>query len=218
MNYQHAQDQLLPALQQGLGHYKLSATPKQQDQLLAFVAAIAKWNKVHNLTAITSPADMLTKHILDSLAVLPHLPSRGRILDVGTGAGLPGVPLAIMAPGLDFVLLDKCQKKIAFIQHAITQLGLANICAEHSRVEQYQGADLFNVVVSRAYASLAQMILSCARLCYQDGFFLAMKGKIEQAGIESLPDGYQLTKIEAVAVPGQIGERCLVFVSKKIAQ
>lgn len=202
-------------LKTGISFYKLSTTTEQQNQLLEFLFTLEKWNKVHNLTAIKQIEDMLVRHVLDSLSVASFLPDNVRVLDVGTGAGLPGIPLAIVRPDLRLVLVDSVQKKTAFVQHVITMLGLTNIAVVHARIEKYKTELPFDVIISRAFAETGKFISSCAHLCHANGFFVAMKGKKEQAQTESLPDSYLLTKIESVIVPEQEGERCLVFVRKK---
>lgn len=206
---------MINKLKTGLEFYNLSSTATQQAQLIDFLVTLEKWNKVHNLTAISNIDEMLTRHVLDSLSVAAFLPATGHILDVGTGAGLPGVPLAIMRPELSFVLLDSVMKKTSFVQQAITLLGLTNIIVVHARVENYQTTKPFNVIISRAFAKVGEFITCSAHLSHEDGFFIAMKGKVSQVQTETLPAGYLLTKIEAVQVPGQLGERCLAFVSKK---
>lgn len=205
---------ILNTLQAGLAYYNLQASTEQQEKICEFLFTLEKWSKVHNLTAITKVEEMLTKHVLDSLAVTSFI-SHGNILDVGTGAGLPGLPLAIIKPDIHFVLLDSNRKKTAFVQHVITQVGLTNITVVHTRVENYKPPVLFDVIVSRAFAELGEFITSCSRLCHKDGFFIAMKGKVQQAKRESLPYGYLLTKIETITVPGLLEERCLVFVRKQ---
>jgi 16S rRNA (guanine527-N7)-methyltransferase len=212
--------QLNLLLQKGLYSLNITATPRQVELLGEFLLLLEKWNKVHNITAIRNPEEMVSKHILDSLVVVPYLTgpcvlTGSRILDVGSGAGLPGVPLSILCPDQEFTLLDSNQKKTSFISFAVVFLKLSNIKVIHSRVEQYQDQQGFNVVISRAFASLENFITASAHLCHRDGFFLAMKGKIAQAKKEPLPDGYLLTKIETVTIPGVNGERCLVFVSRK---
>ena len=158
---------------------------------------------------------MLAKHILDSLSVAKFLPTNGRILDVGSGAGLPGIPLAILYPELSFVLVDSVQKKTAFMQHVVAMLGLVNTVVVHTRVEKYHPELLFDVIISRAFAELGDFVRGSAHLCHQDGFFLAMKGKSEQAQAELLPANYSITQMKTITVPGVDAERCLVFVSKQ---
>lgn len=201
-------------LQTGLQQLGLAIAITHQEQLCEFLLLLEKWNKVHNLTAVHAIEEMVSKHILDSVVAAPFLVGKN-ILDVGSGAGLPGIPLSIVRSELQFVLLDSSSKRISFLYAAITALGLNNVKLVHSRVEQYKTAIGFDVVISRAFAELGNFISSSAHLCHQDGFFLAMKGKISQVKNEPLPDGYLLTKIETMVVPGINGERCLVFVSKK---
>ena len=207
-------EELLTKLEAGLAYYNLAASLQQKDKICEFLFTLEKWNKAYNLTAINQIQDMLTKHVLDSLGVAPFI-SGENMLDVGTGAGLPGIPLSIIRPDLNFVLLDSCRKKTNFVQYVVTLLGLTNVTVVHSRVENYQPQNLFAIIISRAFTALDKFVLSSAHLCHEDGFFIAMKGKLTQAKAEPLPEGYILTKIETVTIPGLEGERCLVFVRKQ---
>lgn len=144
--------------------------------LATYLAAMQKWNTVYNLTAITKPIDMVRLHIIDSLLISRFL-TRSRYIDIGSGAGLPGLPLALCHPSQDWTLLDKNSKKTRFLFQMVSDLGLSNVTVIHSRVEEYRPATLFDGILSRAYTSLAQMIDSTQHLLNQDGRFFAMKGQ-----------------------------------------
>lgn len=199
-------------LRAGLARLHLPAEAGQVADLLRLLALIGKWNKVYNLTAIKDPREMLTHHLLDSLAVLPYLHGR-RIIDVGTGAGLPGIPLAIMSPQREFVLLDANNKKTRFITQAVIELGLQNVTVQNLRVEEYRPGAPFDTVVSRAFASLADMVRWTRGLCAPDGVFLAMKGQVPMEEISELPAGFRVKEIAALSVPGLEAERHAVIIA-----
>ncbi|MDN3608636.1 16S rRNA (guanine(527)-N(7))-methyltransferase RsmG [Vibrio ostreicida] len=189
---------------------------EQQRQLLVnYVEMLNKWNKSYNLTSVREPDDMLVKHILDSLVVSEHL--RGeRFIDVGTGPGLPGIPLAIMNPQREFVLLDSLGKRIRFIKQVIHELKLKNVTPVQSRVEEFQPEDKFDGVLSRAFASMLDMVEWCHHLPKdRTGQFMALKGQLPQDEIEQLPDWCSVTDIKALQVPQLEGKRHLVILSHK---
>ncbi len=188
-------------LAEGLDALGIPATAAQRRGLLDYVALLAKWNRVYNLTAVRDPRQMLTRHILDSLAVLPHLQGR-RVLDVGTGGGLPGIPLALLSPEREFVLLDSNSKKTRFVQQAVLELGLGNVAVVHARVEAWAPGQVFDSVVSRAFASLRDMLEMAGAFCAEDGQLLAMKGALAQEELADLPPGYALAAIHRLQVPG----------------
>ncbi len=163
-------------LAEGMAAMGLPATTEQRDRLLSFLGLLRKWNRVYNLTAIENPADMVRLHLLDSLAVLPFL-SGARVLDVGTGAGLPGIPLALFSPGREFTLLDSNAKKTRFVRQAAIELGLANVKVEHARIEQFHPSQGFDVILARAFASLPAIVGETSRLLNPGGTILAQKGK-----------------------------------------
>ena len=193
----------------------------QQLKLIQFIELLNKWNKVYNLTSVRKPQQMISLHLLDSLVMLPFFThsdsgsSIKRVLDVGTGGGIPGIPLAICLPDIDFVLLDARGKKIRFIQTAIAQLGLKNVTAIHSRVEKYSIADeqRFERIISRAFASLADMLLFCRHLLAEQGKFLAMKGQIPEEEIAQLPEGFKIAGINQLDVAGLNAQRHLIQIS-----
>ncbi len=196
-------------LARGAAELGLQLSQAQREQLLAYLALMVKWNKAYNLTAIRDPAEMVVKHLLDSLAVLPHLQG-GRVLDVGSGAGLPGIPLAIAAPGIDFTLLDSNSKKTRFLLQAKGELRLGNLSVVHSRVEQYRPGQLFDTVTARAFASLADLVTETAQLIVAGGCLLAMKGELPEAELAVLPPGFVVREIIPLTVPALQAQRHLV--------
>lgn len=198
-------------LQHGLKALNLALPPGAEDRLLAFVELLVKWNRVFNLTAVRDPEEMVTRHILDSLAVAPHL-AGARVLDVGTGAGLPGVPLALACPERRFVLLDANAKKCRFVTQAVTELGLANVEVVRTRVEDYQPRAPFDTVLARAYAAVPVLAEEAGRLCAPGGRLLAMKGLSPDAELRDLPTGFAVERIERLQVPGLDAQRHLAII------
>lgn len=180
---------------------------------MSYVHLLDKWNKVYNLTAVRDPHEMVVRHLLDSLSVLPYLQGE-RVLDVGTGAGLPGIPLAIVCPAREFVLLDSNNKKTRFVQQAISELGLANVIVVQSRVEDFHAplhpTGAFDVVLSRAFASITDMLLSCAQHAAPDGILLAMKGANPVNELIRISQGYTVEGIHRLQIPGLHEERHVV--------
>jgi len=202
-------DPLAQLLADGLEGLGLSATDAQQARLLEFPRLLRKWNRVYNLTAIEDPARMVRLHLLDSLSLLPYLKGR-RVLDVGTGAGLPGIPLALLAPDKAFTLLDSNAKKTRFVRQAAIELGLANVQVEHARIEQYRPAQGFDTVLVRAFAGLPVIVGETARLLNPGGTILAQKGKLPQEEITALDN--VIVEAFPLAVPGIDAERHLVAI------
>ena len=200
-------------LASGLTALGLSASGGLEQKLLDFVALIAKWNRVYNLTAVRDPAEMIGVHVLDSLAVLPHLTGR-TLLDVGSGAGLPGIPLAIARPELEVTLLDSNQKKTSFQQQAAIELGLANVRAVNARVESWETQQRFDVVISRAFAEIADFVSAAGRLCAGGGVLAAMKGVYPHEELERMPPAYRARAVEPLTVPGVRAERHLVLIER----
>lgn len=203
-------------LQYGLQQMGIALSATAQQKLLDYAALLAKWSKVYNLTTVREPSQIITLHILDSLSVLPFLDTAQNVLDVGTGAGLPGIPLAIARPDIAFTLLDSQQKKINFVQHVITSLQLVNVLAVQQRIESLSVNSPIDVIVSRAFASLDEFVNLIVNVCSKDTKILAMKGKSELVlqEAQSLPAEVKLLSIETVAVPGVDAERCLVFLQR----
>lgn len=205
--------QLSQELQQVLKKAQIPVSNEAQEKLVAYLLLLQEWNQVHNLSGITDPVEMVTRHLLDSLVVEPYLHGN-RILDVGTGAGLPGIPLAIVRPDLSFTLLDSNQKKIHFVTHVILSLKLKNAAAVAARVEQYRPDTLFDCVISRAFASLPIFVETTCHLTNAHGMLCAMKGPNHEMSQINLPKGYEDMDIQEMTVPGLSGKRYVIRVSK----
>ena len=202
---------LLQQLQKMLAQTELKVTDSQQNKLVQLVGLLDKWNKAYNLTSVRDPKQMLIKHIMDSIVVSPHLQGK-RLIDVGTGPGLPGLPLAILNPDKHFVLLDSLGKRLRFIRQAVLALGLKNVEFVQSRVEEYQPEEKFDVVLSRAFASLEDMLFWCKHLPNEKGHFLALKGQFSEQDVAQLDDKFEFIESITLHVPNLEGERCLVKV------
>lgn len=203
---------LAPSLASGLGALGLDLGAEQQQQLLDYLALIAKWNKVYNLTAVRDPAAMVTQHLLDSLAVLPHLADVSRIIDIGSGAGLPGIPLAIARPECKMMLLDSIHKKSTFQRQACLELGLANVEVVCERVEHFKPALGFDVVISRAFADLSEFAKLGAHLLEKGGKLYAMKGIYPHEELGKLPQQFKRQEVIPLTVPGMDAKRHLVII------
>lgn len=188
----------------------VKCTESQKKQLIELVILLDKWNKTYNLTSVRDPEEMLVKHIFDSLVVSPYLQG-GRFIDVGTGPGLPGLPLAIINPDKHFVLLDSLGKRISFIRNAVRELGLSNVTPVLSRVEKYQPDHRFDGVLSRAFASLKDMTDWCSHLLNENGLFYALKGQYHQQEIVELAGKFQVKDCIQLNVPELVGERHLIL-------
>ncbi|GAB6139585.1 16S rRNA (guanine(527)-N(7))-methyltransferase RsmG [Methylosoma difficile] len=196
-------------LADGLAALNLPATDVQIDQLLAFIALIEKWNKAYNLTAIRNREEMVRLHLLDSLAIVPFIEGQ-RVIDIGTGAGLPGIPLAIFLPDTQFTLLDSNAKKTRFVQQVILELKLGNVSVQHQRVEAFQPAQGFDRVLTRAFASLADIIKLTRHLLAQDGALLAMKSQQLETELAELGALATTAEIIPITLPDTDVQRCLV--------
>ncbi|WP_158782467.1 16S rRNA (guanine(527)-N(7))-methyltransferase RsmG [Pantoea sp. BAV 3049] len=190
----------------------ISLSDQQINQLVGYVELLHKWNKAYNLTSVRDPEQMLVRHILDSIVVEPHLQG-SRFIDVGTGPGLPGVPLAIVRPDAHFTLLDSLGKRIRFLKQVQHELKLSNINPVQSRVEDFPAEPPFDGVISRAFASLNDMLNWCHHLPAQQGHFYALKGVVPEDEIASLPAGFTLNRVVRLSVPQLEGERHLVVIN-----
>lgn len=193
----------------GLAALSVELDDRQQEQLQDYLQLLQRWNKVYNLTAVRDPQQMLPLHLWDSLSVAARV--RGEsCLDVGSGAGLPGIPLAVLYPQRRFTLLDTNGKKTRFIQQAVSELKLDNVSVVHKRVEQWQPNGQFAAIISRAFASLADFVTVSAAHLQDDGVLYAMKGRYPEQEIADLPAGWRLIRSHSLDVPGLDAERHLL--------
>ncbi|MET3815486.1 16S rRNA (guanine(527)-N(7))-methyltransferase RsmG [Pantoea sp. UYEF8] len=193
---------------------KITLSDQQKQQLVAYVGLLDKWNKAYNLTSVRDPQQMLIRHILDSIVVAPHLIG-SRFIDVGTGPGLPGIPLAIVMPDAHFTLLDSLGKRVRFLRQVQHELGLTNITPVQSRVEDFPAEPPFDGVISRAFASLTDMVNWCHHLPGAEGRFFALKGVRPDDEITSLPAGYRCDEVIKLQVPQLEGDRHLVILRQQ---
>jgi 16S rRNA (guanine527-N7)-methyltransferase len=198
------------ALRRGLDDLALAVPEGAQEKLLAYLELLAKWNKTYNLTAIRDPDKMISHHLLDSLAVLPHLPA-GTLADVGSGGGLPGIPLAIAEPERRVTLNDANHKKAAFLQQAVIELQLNNADVHAGRVQAWCPAQRFACVITRGFAELTDFISTCRHLLAPGGVLAAMKGVFPQAELERVPAGADCRDVRRLQVPLLDAERHLVL-------
>jgi 16S rRNA (guanine527-N7)-methyltransferase len=206
-------------LREGAATLGLSLDDRQSEQLLAYGALILKWNKVYNLTALRDPASVLTHHLLDSLSIIQPLarewPGRAALLDVGAGAGLPGVVIAILRNDIAVTCLDAVAKKAAFVQQVAAELGLANLRGLHARVESLTGS--YELISSRAFASLPNFFEGSKHLLAPGGRWLAMKGKMPSEELSQVPAEIEVFHVEQLSVPGLDADRCIVWARKQSA-
>ena len=207
--------ELLPALQAGLEALDLPAVAATQDMLVRYMGLLTKWNHHFNLTAVREPRQMLTQHLLDCLAVIAPLDARlgqapARLLDVGSGAGLPGVILAIMRPGWQVCCVDAVAKKARFVQQVAAELGLSNLRAEHARVEQL-ALPPFDLIICRAFASLSDFVALTQASLARGGCWMAMKGQLPTDELEALPIDVEVFHVEQLKVPNLAARRCLIW-------
>lgn len=207
---------LTKQLQPGLAEMGLDLGQTQQAAMIEYVHLLDKWNQAFNLSAVRDPVEMVSRHLLDSLSLLPRIQqlSEGKagftILDVGTGPGLPGIPLALSLPEANFVLLDSNGKKTRFVFQAVVALGLNNVKVENARIESYQSPGQLDIVVSRAFSSLADFALGCEHLCGPDTRLLAMKGLYPTDEIADLPSHWQHVDARAVDIPQCDAQRHII--------
>ena len=207
-------DDLRPRLVAGLATLGLAPDPLA-DRLLDYLQLLARWNATYNLTAIRDPAEMVPKHLLDSLAVAPYM--RGSLADIGSGAGLPGIPLALALPDLQVCVVESNGKKARFLREAKRNLRLDNLRVTESRAESMVAADRFDCLVSRAFGSLAEFVRVGGHVLAEGGQLLAMKGHEPADEIAALPTGWKVTATHVLQVPGLMGQRHLLVIQKDIA-
>jgi 16S rRNA (guanine527-N7)-methyltransferase len=210
MSLSHNQQEL----ELGVKSLGLNCSSQQIEQLLAYLEMLQRWNKAYNLTAIREPIQMVRLHLLDSLAIHPYIQGVKNIIDVGTGPGLPGIPLAILNPDINFTLLDSNGKKTRFLFQAINDLSLANAKEINHRVEKYQSEQSFDIVISRAFSSISDMLAQCDHLVSDSGCFLAMKGKKPDSELSQITKDYKVVDLSQINVPQVDSERHLIKIIK----
>jgi 16S rRNA (guanine527-N7)-methyltransferase len=207
---------LAQVLQNGVTDLKLELTEAQQSKLLDYLALLHKWNHVYNLTAVRDPMEMMTLHVLDSLAAVPAFQDAQNVLDVGAGGGLPGMVLAISRPDMKVSMIDTVHKKTAFLTQVKAELGLGNVTVYTKKVQDLQVKTPFDVITSRAFADLSDFVNWSGHLLAEGGRFLALKGTAPANERERLPEPWKVSDLRALQVPGLDAERHLVIVEKAI--
>ena len=199
-------------LKQGIKDLQLDLNDEQIEKLLDYLALLNKWNSVYNLTSVRDPMQMVTLHLLDSLAAVPAFKGAVNVLDVGAGGGLPGMVLAISRPDMKVSMIDTVHKKTAFLNQVKAELGLANVTVYTKRVEQLEVKTKFDVITSRAFADLSDFVNWSGHLLQEGGRFIALKGTAPEDERERLPEPWKVQKLEPLTVPGLEAERHLVFI------
>lgn len=205
---------LAQVLANGVTDLKLELTEAQQGKLLDYLALLHKWNNVYNLTAVRDPMEMMTLHLLDSLAAVPAFEGVQNVLDVGAGGGLPGMVLAISRPDMKVSMIDTVHKKTAFLTQVKAELGLGNVTVYTKKVQDLQVKTLFDVITSRAFADLSDFVNWSGHLLAEGGRFIALKGTAPADERERLPEPWTVSDLRALQVPGLDAERHLVFINK----
>ncbi|MFB9246006.1 16S rRNA (guanine(527)-N(7))-methyltransferase RsmG [Massilia antarctica] len=205
---------IAPVLANGIKELKLDLNEQQHGQLLDYLALLAKWNSVYNLTSVRDPMQMVTHHALDSLAAVSAFEGAVSVLDVGAGGGLPGIVLAIARPDMKVALIDTVHKKTAFLTQVKAELGLANVTVHTARVEQLQVPHKFDVITSRAFADLSDFVNWSGHLLAEGGKFIALKGMAPADEQQRLPSDWKVSELRPIQVPGLQAERHLVFIEK----
>ncbi|MBW8897918.1 MAG: 16S rRNA (guanine(527)-N(7))-methyltransferase RsmG [Massilia sp.] len=205
---------LAAVLEEGIGAMRLDVSPAQREKLMDYLALMFKWNSVYNLTSLRDPMQMVTHHLLDSLAAVPAFAQAHNVLDVGSGGGLPGIVLAIVRPDMKVSMIDTVHKKTAFLTQVKAELGLSNVTVYTARVEQLQVSDKFDVITSRAFADLSDFVNWSSHLLADGGRYIALKGVAPKDEQERLPADWQVTGVEPLQVPRLSAERHLVHIQR----
>jgi 16S rRNA (guanine527-N7)-methyltransferase len=205
---------LSAVLGEGIAAMHLDVSPAQQDKLMDYLALMFKWNAVYNLTSLRDPMQMVTHHLLDSLAAVPAFATARNVLDVGSGGGLPGIVLAIVRPDMNVSMIDTVHKKTAFLTQVKAELGLVNVTVYTARVEQLQVSDKFDVITSRAFADLSDFVNWSCHLLADGGRYIALKGVAPKDEQERLPPEWKVAGLEPLQVPRLGAERHLVFIER----
>jgi 16S rRNA (guanine527-N7)-methyltransferase len=205
---------LAQVLVEGTNELKLGLSDTQIDKLMDYLALMAKWNKVYNLTSLRDPGQMVTHHLLDSLAAVPAFAGASNVLDVGAGGGLPGIVLAIARPDMKVSLVDTVHKKTAFLTQVKAELGLSNVTVYTARVEQLEVPEKFDVITSRAFADLSDFVNWSGHLLARGGRFIALKGVAPPDEQERIPGDWKVSEVRALQVPRLGAERHLVFIER----
>jgi len=198
----------------GIQEMALNVSPAQQEQLMDYLGLMFKWNAVYNLTSLRDPQQMVTHHLLDSLAAVPAFQDAKNVLDVGSGGGLPGIVLAIVRPDMKVSMIDTVHKKTAFLTQVKAELGLANVTVYTMRVEQLQVSDKFDVITSRAFADLSDFVNWSGHLLAEGGRYIALKGTAPMDEQQRLPAAWKITAVQPLQVPKLGAERHLVFIER----
>ncbi|QJD99976.1 16S rRNA (guanine(527)-N(7))-methyltransferase RsmG [Massilia forsythiae] len=202
-------------LEEGIGELDLQVSTAQRTQLMDYLALMFKWNSVYNLTSLRDPLQMVTHHLLDSLAAVPAFDGASNILDVGSGGGLPGIVLAITRPDVKVAMIDTVHKKTAFLTQVKAELGLMNATVYTMRVEQLQVSEKFDVITSRAFADLSDFVDWSGHLLAEGGRYIALKGVAPEDERQRLPAQWKVTGVQALQVPRLEAERHLVFIERQ---
>lgn len=205
-------------LREGAATLGLTLDDAQHEKLLDYLALLLKWNAVYNLTSVRDPRQMVTQHLLDAMAALHAFSGAKRVLDVGSGGGLPGMVLAIWAPHMQVHMIDTVHKKTAFLTQVKAELGLTNANVHTGRVEQLEVKQKFDVITSRAFAELADFVNWSGHLLEEGGHMIALKGQAPLEEIARLPVAWRVQKLEPLSVPGMDAQRHLVFIERSAAE
>ena len=218
MKYAFNREQLAQVLRDGIEEMKLGIDAQQQDKLMAYLQLMHKWNSVYNLTSLRDPMQMVTHHLLDSLAAVPAFATAQNVLDVGAGGGLPGIVLAICSPDMKVSMIDTVHKKTAFLTQVKAELGLANVTVYTMKVQDLAVRDKFDVITSRAFADLSDFVNWSGHLLAEGGKFIALKGTAPSEERERVPQEWRVDSLEPLQVPRLGAERHLVHIERNVRE